>query len=42
MAVQQPPSEPVYSCPNCDGPISFAHQAWQCEECGHAPRHAAD
>ncbi|MGQ3413408.1 hypothetical protein [Natrinema versiforme] len=29
-------------CPDCDGDLTFGGKSWQCADCGHIPRHAAD
>ncbi|WP_439026637.1 hypothetical protein [Haloarchaeobius sp. DT45] len=42
MAVRNPPSEPVFDCPACAGSVSTVDNYLKCEECGYAPRHAAD
>ncbi|WP_268895816.1 hypothetical protein [Halosimplex salinum] len=42
MATQQYTGVGAYRCPDCDGEIAFEHQAWECEDCGYAPRHGAD
>ncbi|WP_255681920.1 hypothetical protein [Natrinema sp. SYSU A 869] len=31
-----------YRCPDCEGALTFEERSWQCLDCGHVPRHAAD
>ncbi|WIV66513.1 hypothetical protein [Natrialbaceae archaeon AArc-T1-2] len=41
MAIHQH-TELTFRCPDCDGAVVFEYGSWQCEDCGHAPRHGAD
>ncbi|WP_255681016.1 hypothetical protein [Natrinema sp. DC36] len=31
-----------YQCPDCEGDLVLERQTWECVDCGHVPRHAAD
>jgi len=42
MATQQYTGSGAYRCRDCDGDVTFDDQAWQCVDCGRAPRHGAD